>query len=337
MKHNDVVILIPSYEPDEQLINVVHKLLELEFPILIVNDGSKEEYNVIFDKVNKDVEYISYPTNHGKGYALKVGYKNIPTLFPDAKYIITADGDGQHSIKDIEKMYEILKSADELVLGVRLFDKSVPFRSRFGNEWTKVNRCLLTKQYLEDDQCGLRGFPIRYLTELIKIKGNRYEYEINQLTAFQLRDYKIIRMPIEVIYIDNNSKSHFNNFPDTVRIHSKIIIQGIPALLCLGLLIAGLILLYHFGYSYYHLMVLPAYLVTTLIYVGVLDIIQKSQKPLNRLLRELIFTITKMTFVFACMYLFVDAFRMSFYVAIPLLVIVSCFYNLLLPRVIKLN
>ena len=335
MKNNDVVILIPSYEPDEELIKVVHGLLKHNLPILVVNDGSKEEYEVVFDQIKKDVAYIKFPSNRGKGAALKEGFNNVLNFYPEAKYVITVDGDGQHALKDILKMCELLREKNEFVLGTREFDKTVPFRSRFGNEWTKFNRTLLTKDYLQDDQCGLRGFPVRYIPELVNIYGNRYDYEINQLTSFQLKNYTIVTMPIEVIYIENNSKTHFSNFKDTFLLHLKIIIQALPALLCLTALIASLLVIYKFNYNYYHLMVFPAYIVSTSLYLILLTLIEPSKTPWKRVFKEMFFTIIKMTFVFLMLYLFIDAFRMSFYIAIPILVIVACLYNVLLSRVIK--
>lgn len=334
MNTNEVVVLIPSYEPDEYLIKVVKELVDNHFPILVVNDGSNEEYEVVFNQIKKYVKYIRFPSNRGKGAALKEGFKNIPNLFPEARYVITVDGDGQHALKDIIRMRKLLIEKNELVLGVRQFNNTVPFRSRFGNEWTKFNRTLLTKQYLPDDQCGLRGFPIRYIPELIKIKGNRYDYEINQLTSFQLRNYQIVTMPIEIIYIENNSKTHFSNFKDTTLLHLKIINKGLPALLCLALLITGLILLYHFGYIYYHLMVFPCYIASSFLYIGLISIIEPSRRPIKRMCKELIYTFIKMTFVFLLMYLFINAFRMSYFVSIPVLVILACFYNLLLAKII---
>ena len=335
MKNNDVVILIPSYEPDHYLVNTVKSLFDEGFPILVVNDGSSEKYDEIFSQVEPFASYIKYGVNRGKGGALKEGYSQISKLFPEAKYVITADGDGQHSIKDIKKCYELLKEHDELILGVREFDKSAPWKSRNGNFWSKFNRCLLTKQYVEDDQCGLRGFPIRYIPELLKIKGLRYDYEMNQLTSFQLRDYKIITFPIDVIYIESNRNTHFAAFKDTIRIHLKIIIPGIPALLCLLLAISGLITLYHFNLSYYHLMVFPVYFVSTLLYECMLAIIQPSKTKAKRFLKEILFATIKMTTVFMLMYLFVDAFKMPYFVAIPILVIAACLYNLALPRIFK--
>ena len=333
---NDVVVLIPSYEPDQKLIDVVTELIKNEFPVLVINDGSGKNFEPVFNQIKSLAQLIEFPTNRGKGDALKEGYKNIPSLFPEAKYVITADGDGQHAIKDIIKMYNLLKETGECVLGVRRFDKTVPFRSRFGNYYSQLTRSLVTKTYLEDDQCGLRGFPIRFLPELTKIIGHRYDYEINQLTCFQLRGYTIIPMPVELIYEeDNNQKTHFKNISDTTKIQVKIAYQGLPSLISLSLLIAGLIVLYAFGFSYYHLIVFPAYIASSLLTVGIWTIVQPSKKPLNRLLKELLFTIIKMMFVFGLMYLFLDAFRTPFFIAIPLLVIIACFYNWLLPRIFK--
>ena len=332
----DFVILIPSYQPDEQLIKVVDSLLKEEFPILVINDGSEKEYDKVFNKVKDKVQYIALDHNQGKGVALKTGYKNIPVLFPEAKYVITADGDGQHAISDIVKMSKLLEEYDECILGIRPFDSSVPFRSRFGNYFSQATRSLATKTYLEDDQCGLRGFPVRYLEELSTIKGRRYDYEINQLTSFQLRNYPIITMEIELIYPeDNNQKTHFRNFKDTWNIQCIIAFQGLPSLISLSLLIAGLMLLYYFNYSYHHLIIFPAYLLSEVLTLSIWHFIEPSKNPLSRVLKESIFTIIKMTSVFALMYLFIDAFKMSFFIAIPLLVILACLYNWLLPRIFK--
>ena len=335
MNNKETVILVPSYEPDELLVNTVKGLFDAGFNVLIVNDGSKSDFDKTFKEASKYAEYIGYEKNHGKGYALKYGYKYILENYKDIKYVITCDGDGQHALNDIIKVNEKLNETNELVLGVRIFDKSVPFRSKVGNIWSRITRGLATKQYTEDDQCGLRGFPVRYLDELIKIRGNRYEYEMNQLTSFQLRQYTIIRVPIEVIYLDNNSRSHFSQFKDTMRIQFKIFFKGLPALICLLLLIGGLITLYHYGYSYYHLPVLGGYLASTIIYLLLLTIIHPSKKSGKRILKELFYCFIKMVVVYGLMWLFVNVAHLSPFVAIPLFTFIACWFNLLLPLIKK--
>ena len=335
MNKKETVILIPSYEPDRYLINTVTELFNEGFSILVVNDGSKEEYENVFDEIKDKAQYLKFEKNKGKGAALKEGYRNVTRFYPEAKYVITADGDGQHSTKDIVRVNDLLNEKDELVLGVRKLDRYVPFRSKFGNEWSKFNRGLLTKQYVEDDQCGLRGFPIRYMDELSKIKGNRYDYEMNQLTSFQLRQYTIYTLPIDVIYLDANSRSHFSQFKDTVRIHSKIIYQGLPSLFCLCLLIAGLILTYHYWTGFYHLPILGGYLGVGLIYLVLASVVQPSRQPAKRTLKELLFNVVKMSFVYGMMWLFCNVVGLTYYAAIPIFVILACMFNLILPRIFR--
>ena len=325
----DAVILIPSYEPDSLLINTVKSLLDEGFNILVVNDGSSSDFDATFNEIIPLVSYIKQEPNKGKGAALKLGYKNIPTLFPDAKYVITADGDGQHATKDIIRVYELLKEKDELVFGVRHFNKKVPYRSRVGNDWSKFNRSLLTKQYIPDDQCGLRGFPIRYIPELLKIKGNRYEYEMNEIVSFQLNQYPIYALPIETIYLDSNFRSHFSPFLDTCRIQAKILIKSIPALICNALLILSLIFMYSKGYTAWNTVIILMYTIFSLIYYLILSIFHKSSLPYRRLAKEELFSIIRAAWCFILVTV-CQLIKIPYQVSIPVSVILASGLNILL-------
>lgn len=297
------VILIPSYEPDELLVNTIRELKEAGFPILVVNDGSGPEFEKIFDQIKKDVQYLSYEKNHGKGYAMKYGYKRLLELFPDAKFVITADGDGQHSTKDIIAVHEEMEATNELVFGVRNFGKDVPKKSLAGNNFSKATRSLLTKTYIPDDQCGLRGFPVRYIPELLKIKGNRYEYEMNEIVLFQMKQYPMITIPIQTIYLDSNSRSHFRPFKDTMKIQSIILLNSIISLLTLSVYIFGLIFFAKMGYFEFQFDFLKEYnihtntlftvaIVSTLAFVFyfiLMSIFYPTKKPIRRLWKELLF------------------------------------------------
>ena len=287
----DCVILIPSYEPDELLLNTVRELKEADFPIMIVNDGSGKEFDSVFEKVKDQVAYFTYEKNMGKGYAMKYGYKRMLEVYPDAKYVITADGDGQHTTKDIIRVYEEMVKTNELVFGVREFDKNVPARSKAGNNFSKATRSLVTKTYIQDDQCGLRGFPVRYLDELIKIHGNRYEYEMNQITLFQMKQYPMIALVIETVYLDHNCRSHFSPFKDTMRIQSKIVRHGLLSMVCLVINILLALLL--FKANLFPLNTITSIFVanvsTFALYFILLNIFYPSKNFFRRLWKELLF------------------------------------------------
>ena len=317
----EAVILIPSYEPDDLLINVVNELTENDFPILLVNDGSGPEFDRVFDIVKSKVKYLAFDHNRGKGAAMKYGYSKLLELYPDAKYVITADGDGQHSLKDIIRVYDKMKETDQLVFGVRSFGKDVPFRSRFGNDFSKTTRSLLTKTYIQDDQCGLRGFPVRYIPELLKIKGNRYEYEMNEMVVFQMMQSPLYTLPIETIYLDNNSRSHFAPFRDTFRIQTIIFLHSIAAIICNLLLVALMIVAFHFKMSEtlsYFGVVFGSYTALFLIYFLVINIAYPTRNFFRRLLKELLFTALKMSTCLLTLFLTVNVFHWNFYAMIPI-------------------
>ena len=64
-----MVILIPAYQPDEKLIKLVERLKkECDYRIVIVDDGSREDYSEIFAQVSElGATVIAYKDNKGKG------------------------------------------------------------------------------------------------------------------------------------------------------------------------------------------------------------------------------------------------------------------------------
>ena len=48
------------------------------------------------------------------------------------------------------------------------------------------------------------------IPDLLRIKGDRYEYEINMLMELAGKGVRIEEVPIETVYLNGNSASHFN-------------------------------------------------------------------------------------------------------------------------------
>ncbi len=227
----DTVIMIPAYKPCDLMIGTVKGLKEAGFDILIIDDGSGVEYKEVFQKVKNDATVLSYPENRGKGYAMKFGMKKLCELFPNCRYFITADADGQHSVKDILNINKELHSGRSFILGTRTLTKDAPLRSRFGNSLSRFIFTIASGLYLGDNQTGLRGFSTEHIEWMTRIGGNRYEYEMNMLIFAVKQRIKIDTVPIEAIYIDDNSSSHFNPVLDTLRIHKRIFISSFASII----------------------------------------------------------------------------------------------------------
>ena len=229
---NDTYILIPAYKPDELLIKLLIELKKENFDAIVVNDGSGEQYQNIFDEASKYAIVLVQETNRGKGAALRFGFSYVNLHQDNHKYVITCDADGQHAVNDIIRVNDKLHETDNVVLGSRKFDKNVPKRSRNGNFMSRLCRTLLTKDYVPDDQCGLRGFPIKDVFNLVSLQGDHYEYEMNVICNLQIKRLKFEEVPIETIYLNDNKSSHFRPNLDTFRIQRTIWMNAVAPLMC---------------------------------------------------------------------------------------------------------
>jgi len=219
----DIPIILPSYEPDGALTELVKDLSKTENLVIIVNDGSGEKYDSFFEEAKSILKekciLISYKENRGKGYALKAAFSYILEHFPDALGAVTADSDGQHSCDEILKIrQELSRHPLSLILGVREFEsKTTPWKSAFGNKMSAGLLALTSNIKVTDTQCGLRGIPLAFMSQLIKIRENRFAFETEMLIKSS-GTYPILEVPIKTIYIDNNRATHFRPVADSLKI-----------------------------------------------------------------------------------------------------------------------
>lgn len=239
----DTVVLLPAYNPNIMMLTSLRELSKNGFGILVVNDGSAKEFEELFVEARKYAVVLSYEKNMGKGYALKYGMEKVGEFFPEAKGFITADADGQHSTEDICRIREKMRSGDGFILGTRDFKGSIPLRSRVGNSLSRFVFAVAAGYYLSDNQSGLRGFDMCHVPWMLKVSGNRYEYEMNVLMTAVKQRIKIHTVLIKTIYIDDNRSSHFNPVRDTLRIHKNMFSGAMGSLIsvALGFLLVGAI------------------------------------------------------------------------------------------------
>ena len=230
-----IPVLIPAYNPDETLIEVVESLIGLHFKdIIVVNDGSKAECDGIFENLEKleQCRVLRHAVNLGKGRALKTGLNYFYLHFPNAVGLVTADADGQHRPEDILRTAQALKeNPGKLIMGARKLGKEIPFRSLFGNTLTRVVFSLVIGRKISDTQSGLRGLPRSAVPELLKVTGERYEYEINMLIHTKIKSVDIVEVPIDTIYIEDNKSSHFNPIFDSMKIYFQLLRFAFSSLL----------------------------------------------------------------------------------------------------------
>ncbi len=221
-----MIILIPALKPDEKLLNLIDGLLGAGFQkIVIVNDGSPPEYDMIFEGAEKKgCTILRHAKNLGKGAAIKNALAEAIRLYGPHHGFITADADGQHLIGDICRVADGMASNPQaLVLGVRNFDTgNVPLGSLAGNRITSVFFRLITGVSCGDTQTGLRGIPECLIPLALTEEGERYEYEMNFLVD-AVRKAPLKMIPIETVYENGNKGSHFRPVADSLLIYGRLV------------------------------------------------------------------------------------------------------------------
>ena len=211
MKYDKIAILIPSFNPSQKLIKVVNILNENGFNnIFVVDDGSFKKD--IFSKLDVSKVIIN-KVNMGKGFSLKNGFKFLINL--NYLGVITIDDDLQQDISDVIKIADSFLNDNGVYLGVRDF-KGAPILRRFANKVSSLFFKSIYGTYVIDTQTGLRCFPSDLLSDLTKVCGDRFEYEMNVLKYLVNNKIDIHEIPIKTIYNDN--RSHFNSIKDSYRI-----------------------------------------------------------------------------------------------------------------------
>ena len=228
----DIFIIVPTLNPNIELLDPFLKNLKKEFKnILVYDDGCREEYKDYFKKLEKQkIIVLHHYINLGKGRAMKDAFNYLLNEYPNLKGVVTADSDGQHSVEDIVKCAEkVLERPDALILGCRDFDASnVPKRNRFGNKTTRNVLKLFVGISVSDTQTGLRGLSKEVMMKMMTSQGDRFEYETNQLIDTIDKEIPIVEIPIQTIYVNGNTESHFNPIKDSLSIY-KIFLKYIIA------------------------------------------------------------------------------------------------------------
>jgi len=215
-----ICVIIPVYNSKNLIIDVIKSVFKYIEELIVVNDGSTDgtlDKLLEFQKFEK-FELISYVKNHGKGYALKQGFRKALEL--GFTHAITLDADGQHLASDIPVMVQKSESSPEaIIVGARKFDNpNMPEGSRFANKFSNFWFMVQTGRRLPDTQTGFRVYPLQKIGRM-RFITNRYETELEILVRAAWRNIPIVSQAIDVYYPPISERvSHFNGGKDFFRI-----------------------------------------------------------------------------------------------------------------------
>ena len=206
MKKKEVLVIIPAYNEQDTIMNVLDQLEKPEIAeiadVLVMNDASLDATNWIVKA--RGHALVSHVFNLGYGSGLQLGYKYA--IRKGYKYVIQMDADGQHDVCNIPVIYERLKQKDadgkypDIVLGSRFLDGSSPFHV----SWAKKTAFHLfrfmmkaaTGRTLADPTTGLQGLSRKAVLYYSKYNHFDDKYpDANMLMQMSLLGFHIREIP----------------------------------------------------------------------------------------------------------------------------------------------
>ena len=209
-------VIIPVYNHEHGIVDVVKKSMALDLPVFVVDDGSTDSS---FEKIRSfpGVYALRHPENRGKGAALITGFTEAAKI---AQWAITIDADGQHDPLDARQMMAAIPENDRpLVVGRRrgMVGKKVPWTSRFGRQFSNFWIMVSGGPHMADSQSGFRIYPLPESLNL-NVAARRFQFEVEILVKAEWAQIPVIEVPVSVRYAPGKERiSHFRPFIDFLR------------------------------------------------------------------------------------------------------------------------
>ena len=198
---DDTWLVVPLYN-EAQVVREVIEDARRTFPhIVVVDDGSRDDSAAQAEAAGAVV--VRHPINLGQGAALQTGIRYVLER-TDARYLITFDADGQHSVADAAAMVAAARKEDlAIVLGSRFLKGPSPVGrlKRLVLATAAVVASRTTGMHLTDAHNGLRLLR-RDAAEHLNLRQNRMAHAseiIRQLGATGLpwREF-----PVHIAYTE---------------------------------------------------------------------------------------------------------------------------------------
>jgi len=195
MNHQPVSIVIPAFNEEEAIYDVVNSLRlalkDIDYEILVIDDGSSDQTALKAKKAGAHV--ISRASNRGYGAALKLGIRQAMH-----EWVVIMDSDGQHKANDVLHLIEERDVGHDMVIGAR-DKKSFQYASRMpGKKFLQWVASYLVGEKPDDVNSGLRIFRKADALRYLPILPNGFSFTTT-LTLAMLKDgCDVASFPIQV-------------------------------------------------------------------------------------------------------------------------------------------
>ena len=197
--NKNTFIVIAAYNEDAVIRDVVTELVNENYHVVVVDDGSANlQKNALS---NLPITVLRHAVNLGQGAALRTGIKYA--VAAGAEYLVTFDADGQHAAADIRQLLTPLQTNEaDITLGSRFLTGSshnMPLRKKIILYSARYINFIFTGLFLSDAHNGLRAMNRKAATS-IQIYSNGMAHATEILYYIKKAGIKYLEIPVNVRY-----------------------------------------------------------------------------------------------------------------------------------------
>jgi glycosyltransferase involved in cell wall biosynthesis len=223
-------VVIPVYNHEHAVGDVVRAVMALNLHCILVDDGSSQACGRVLDQLSADhpghITLLRHQVNRGKGGAVMTGIQGAARA--KFTHALQIDADGQHCVDDISLfLAQANANPSAVIVGYPIYDQTVPllrFYARYlTHVWVWINTLSLQ---IKDSMCGFRVYPVQpvlALTQRHKV-GERMNFDTDILVRLYWEGSNIVNVPTRVGY-PTDGVSHFRGWHDNALIswmHTKL-------------------------------------------------------------------------------------------------------------------
>lgn len=195
MKDLKVLIVIPAYNEEENIVRVVDDLIENypQYDYIVVNDGSSDNTAKLCRA--HGYQLLDLPTNLGLAGAFQAGLKYAEISEYD--FAVQFDADGQHLAEYIQALRNEAVNGYDIVIGSRFVDKKKPHSLRMlGSSLISFAILITTGKRIKDPTSGMRMFNKPMIHEFAS--NLNYGPEPDTISYMMRQKAKVIEVQVEM-------------------------------------------------------------------------------------------------------------------------------------------
>jgi glycosyltransferase involved in cell wall biosynthesis len=210
------LVLIPSYNTGNKLVETVREARHCWNPVWVVIDGStdgSDEPIRALAREDSGLQVFALPRNCGKGAAVLRGLQEAAAR--GYTHVLTMDADGQHPAERIPQfMAASVAEPAALILGKPVFDASAPrvrvIGRRISNGWAQLETLFAG---IGDSLFGMRVYPVAPLLAVMTATPwmRRFDFDVEAAVRLVWAGLKPINLdtPVRYFTAEQGGVSHF--------------------------------------------------------------------------------------------------------------------------------